>query len=174
MKTSNGFTLIELLASIVIMSLLITAVLAPLTNLFRSTRISGQTLQSTTQAQNLLEFVKGQWKSYPRVIDDSLATTDANYRQDLNRDERAESRRRYDGTCYDPTGLTVPNGTSYSIIINVLDRSGSAGATTNLSTSVNCTSAVATAVPPLMKRITITVNGSNNQSTVLSANVARP
>ncbi len=65
MKSKQGFSLIELLAATVIFGVLLTAVLAPLANLFRNTGSSTRTLQTTTQAQQMLEAVKGQWRAPP-------------------------------------------------------------------------------------------------------------
>lgn len=173
MRSKDGFTLIEMLASIVIMGLLVTAVLGPLTSLFKNTRTSGQALQKTTQAQNVLEFVKGQWKPYPRVLF-NVAAGDPNFGQDQNGPVRSASRQRYDSTCYDPTGLAVPVGTTFSIVVNVVDRNGNVGAQLPVTASTNCAGIAAAAVPPLMKRVTVTVASPDTPSTILSTNVARP
>ena len=175
MRTTSGFSLIELLVSTVLMGLLVTVVVAPLTTLFRNTSVSTQRLQESTQAQNVLEFVRGQWKPYPRVIDDSLAVTDPNYRADLNRDLRKVSRRRYDTNCYESSGLNTPSGTSYSITVNAVTRDGAIGAAQALSSSGCSTITLNTSIiPPPMKLITVTVTGPKNQQTILSAVVARP
>lgn len=176
MRTAKGFTLLEMLAATVIMSIIITVVLAPLTELFRNTNVNTQRLQETTQAQNILEYVKGQWKPYPRVINDTLANTSVDYRLDLNRSLRLESRRRYDSTCYDATGLNAPSGTTYTVTVNTVDRDGTVGAVQPLVSSTNCASATVntSVVPPPMKQVTVTVNSPKNQKTVLSAIVARP
>ena len=173
MKSNRGFTLIEMLASIVIMGLLVTAVLGPLTSLFKNTRTNGQSLQKTTQAQNVLEFVKGQWKPYPRMLF-NVAAGDPNFGQDQNSGLRAASRQRYDSTCYDPTGLTVPAGTSYSIVVNAVDRNGNVGTPISVTASTNCAGLAVAAVPPLMKRVTVSVSSPDAPNTILSTNVARP
>lgn len=177
MRTAKGFTLLEMLAATVIMGIIITAVLAPLTTLFKNTSVSTRRLQETTQAQNILEYVRGQWKSYPRVIDDALGTTNADYRLDLNRALRRESRRRYDITCFDATGLGVPSGTSYTVAVSAVNRDGTVGAAQTLTSSTNgcgTTLADTNVIPPPIKMITVTVSSPNNQKTILNATVARP
>lgn len=70
MKNSKGFTLIEMLAATVILGILITVVLAPIAQLFRNTSRSGQTLSVTTTAQEVTEYIRGQWQAYPAIMVD--------------------------------------------------------------------------------------------------------
>ena len=50
MRASDGFSLIEVLAATVIMGVLVTAVLAPLTQLFERSSVSSRTLGSRRRA----------------------------------------------------------------------------------------------------------------------------
>ena len=164
MKSSKGFSLIEVLAATVIMGVLVTAVLAPLTQLFKRSSASSRTLQATTQAQNVVEFVKGQWRTYPRDLDASNA--------DLNINDRTASINRYDRNCYSAEGLSTVPGVTYAIVTRAVDRDGVAGATLALST--NCLTAVLNPNPPLVKRITVTATDADNRQSILSVDVARP
>ncbi len=158
MKSEQGFSLIELLAATVIFGVLLTVVLTPLANLFRNTGSSTRTLQTTTQAQQVLEAVKGQWRAPP-----TPSTTDATVRDD-NDAARDAARTNYDLSCY--PGVTVP--ATATVIIRPVDRNGVAGAPLNCSASMPALSNI-----PVMKRITVTVR-SNDSETVLSVDVPRP
>lgn len=162
-QTTDGFTLVELLAAIVIMGLLITAVLAPLTSLFRQTATSTQTLQATTQAQGALETIRGQWRSPPTPSspDQSIRT--------VNDAARNTVRAAYDRTCY--TLPTAPSGVSVVVTVQALNRSGSVGA----SQTRNCGgSAPAASAVPVMKRVTVTTTVANRTQATLSVDIPRP
>lgn len=158
MRSKQGFSLVELLAATVIFGVLLTVVLAPLANLFRNTGTSTRTLQTTTQAQQVLEAIRGQWRAPP-----TPSTTDAAARSS-NDAARNVARDLFDRSCY--PGVTVP--TTATVVVRALDRNGVAGSTLSCSSS-----APALANIPVMKRITVTVR-SNNSETVLSVDVPRP
>ncbi len=169
MRTRNGFSLLELLASTVILGVLITTVLAPLARLFESTGHSGQALRVSTQAQEVAEYVRGQWKSYPRVmvkdvVNPKIETDQNKKRQELN-------QNRYDRTCFSLP--TFANMTS-AISVQALDRSG--GVTGSLTYSA-CPNPLTppsplTVVP--MKRLVVTLTASDGSRSSLTLDVPRP
>lgn len=158
MKSEQGFSLIELLAATVIFGVLLTVVLAPLADLFRNTGSSTQTLQTTTQAQGVLEAVRGQWRALP-----TPSSTDPNTRTQ-NDTTRDTARTLYDRSCY--PGVTVPVGAT--VVVRAVDRNGVAGSTLSCVANVPALTSV-----PVMKRITVTVR-SNDSVTTLSVDVPRP
>lgn len=167
MKHSNGFSLIELLASTVILGVLITVVLAPLGQLFQSTNRSGQTLRGTTQAQEVVERIRGQWQSYPVVmVTDASGST-----SDQNIDERTVSQSQYDSTC--GTLPVADNVASYRITVRALDRSATETRllVDNATSLPACGSAV-DAAP--MKRITVTSTTANGDQSSLTLDIPRP
>ena len=167
MKASGGFSLVELLVATVIMGLLITVVLAPLTNLFQNTATSGQRLRVTTQAQELTEYVRGQWQSYPIVM-----TTDATgSTTDQNLAKRADSRNRYDRTCF-----AVPDVTNMTqqITVRALDRNASETGTLSHSTCPNPLTAPASPADVPIKRINVTLTAPDGSRSSLTLDIPRP
>lgn len=158
MKSEQGFSLIELLAATVIFGVLLTVVLAPLANLFKNTGTSTRTLQTTTQAQQVLEAVKGQWRTLP-----TPSSADPTLRNSNNA-ARDIARTNYDLSCY--PGVTVP--ATATVVVRPVDRNGVAGAPLSCTTSMPALNNI-----PVMKRITVTVRSSNSE-TVLSVDVPRP
>ena len=168
MKTSNGFSLIEMLAATVLLGVLITAVLAPLTQLFQNTRDSGQALRVTTQAQEVIESIRGQWKSYPANPDP------VNPSSDLNNQSRIDSRNRYDRTC--SIALSQLNGVAQAVTVRALDRNGAVtGAALTLSTCSNPLPAplASPAIFP-MKRLTVTTTTADGSRSNLTIDIPRP
>lgn len=157
MKSEGGFSLIEMLAATVILGVLVTVVLAPLTQLFRNTGTSSRTLNVTTQAQELVEAVRGQWQSYPDVRVGNI---------DQNTLRRADSRNRYDRTC-----ATLPpvTGATSTVTVQALDRNANASSALSLSSS--CTGAVNSA--PL-KRVIVAVVAADGTRSTLTIDVPRP
>lgn len=162
MKSSSGFTLIEMLVATVIMGILITAVLAPLTSLFKNTATSGQRLRVTTQAQELTEYVRGQWQSYPEVLDSGG--------NDKNSLARAESRDRYDKTCSVP--LPQQTGITKTVQVKALDVNADEVGTLTL--NENCGGATPASTPPPMKRLTVTTTTVSGSSSNLTLDIPRP
>lgn len=62
MRTEQGFTLVETLVAILLLSILIMMVTAPITGLFGMTRDSTRRLSATGQAQQALEYIKSEWE----------------------------------------------------------------------------------------------------------------
>lgn len=163
MKHSSGFSLVELLVSIVIMGLLITFVLSPLAQLFQNTSKSSQTLQVTTETQQVVEYIRGQWRAYPISLDEDNV--------DENVAARAASQSNYDSTCGNlPTNSP---GLSSRITVKALDRNATETSTLvdNATALKACGSTLNTA--PL-KRVTVTTTNSNNVRSSVTIDVARP
>lgn len=165
MKSRKGFSLLELLAATVILGILITIVLSPISQLFRNTSRSGQTLRVTTEAQEMVEYIRGQWRSYP-------VNTDPTTNLDQNVDERIVSRNRYDRTCF--TLPTVSNMT-FTVTVRALDRNASTTSTLNYA---NCPSPLTALVTPPnipIKRITVTLTSNDGRgSSTLTTDIPRP
>ena len=157
---NSGFSLIEMLAATVILGVLITVVLAPLTQLFKNTGRNGRTLQTTTQTQQVVEYIRGQWQSYPVVPDSSGV--------DQNIPLRSASQGRYDGTCG-----TLPPVTGMRITVKELDRNASEVKTLvdNATTLPACGGAPNTAP---MKRVTVTTSTPAGDRSSLTLDIPRP
>ena len=162
MKSSTGFSLVEMLVATVIMGVLITAVLAPLTGLFKNTATSGQRLRVTTQAQELTEYVRGQWQSYPEVLDSGG--------NDRNLAARTESRNRYDKTC----SVILPQQTGITKTVQVRALDVNANETGMLTLSENCSGATPASNPPPMKRLTVVTTTADGSRSSLTLDIPRP
>ena len=159
---NSGFSLIEMLAATVILGVLITVVLAPLTQLFKNTGRNGRTLQTTTQTQQVVEYIRGQWQSYPVIPDSSGA--------DQNSQARIDSQVRYDKTC--SALLPQTNGATRTVTVKALDRD--AKETSTLTLSENCGGTTAASNPPPMKRLTITTVTAAGDRSSLTLDIPRP
>ena len=161
-RRNNGFSLIEMLAATVILGVLITVVLAPLTQLFKNSGKNGRTLQTTTQTQQVVEYIRGQWQSYPVALDSSGA--------DQNLSLRSASQGRYDSTC---GTLPAVNGLAFRITVKALDRNAGETSTIidNATALQACTSAANTA---LMKRVTVTTTTAAGERSSLTLDIPRP
>ena len=168
MKSIRGFTLIEMLAATVILGVLITVVLGPLSQLFQNTGRSAQKLQATTRAQELIEHIRGQWQSYP------LTPDPVNSANDINASKRTESRRRYDKTCYTP--LPAVAGLTRDVEVRTLDRNANAvaGGMLALTACDDAPAPVTTVPPPMMKRVSVTVKTANGNQSQLTLDIPRP
>ena len=165
MKSIRGFTLIEMLAATVILGVLITVVLGPLSQLFQNTGRSAQKLQATTRAQELIEHIRGQWQSYPVTPDP------VNSANDINASKRTESRRRYDKTCYTP--LPAVAGLTRDVEVRTLDRKAVVGGTLAL-TICDDGPVPANTDPPPMKRVSVTIKTANGDQSQLTLDMSRP
>ncbi|ULH16792.1 type II secretion system GspH family protein [Deinococcus sp. KNUC1210] len=58
---TQGFTLLEVLVSLALLGIVIVAILAPLTGLFGMSQRSTRQVAATTQAQQAIELIRGQW-----------------------------------------------------------------------------------------------------------------
>lgn len=163
-----------MLAATVILGVLITVILAPLSQLFANTLENGQTLQLTTQAQEITEYVKGQWKTLPAEVTyiPDPEDPDKTIPNDSNVDARVASRDRYDKNCYDASGLRLASNVTYTIAVRELNRN--AGVGNAVTPSTNCATAVAGANPTPMKRVTVTVRNNLNERQVLIVDIVRP
>ncbi|MFC6749380.1 prepilin-type N-terminal cleavage/methylation domain-containing protein [Deinococcus aquaticus] len=64
--TQQGFTIVEVLVAVMLLLVIVTAVLAPLTGLFGLSRQSTQQVAATNLAQAAIEQVKGEWQDSPK------------------------------------------------------------------------------------------------------------
>lgn len=168
MRSQQGLTLIEMLVSTVILGVLITVVLAPLGQFFQSTARTGQTLRATTQAQEVVEYIRGQWQSYPVVMVADPANSSNQLDQNVNK--RTASQNRYNRNCYaEPAQVS---GLTRVIEVRALDRNASSGSALTLST--DCTSAALSSSPPPMKRINVTLTAADGSRSSLTLDVPRP
>lgn len=170
MQSSKGFTLIELLASVVIMGVLITAVLGPLASLFQQTGRSGQMLGRTTQVQDVTEYIRGQWRSYPIQIIQvpDLVDPAKTNAADKNKTFSDDSRNRFDRTCF----VNLPALTNAVITVKALDRNAVEGAT--LAWSTNCATAPVNNPTFPMKRITVAFTSTDGKRSSTTVDVPRP
>lgn len=167
MKSSKGFSLIEMLAATVILGVLITVVLAPLAQLFQNTARSGQTLRVTTQAQEVVEYIRGQWQSYPVVTDPTSATPTA----DVNATKRTDSQNRYDRICF--ALPTITNMTSV-VTVRALDRNASETGSLSYSACPSPLTAPASPAAVPMKRIRVTLTAADGSRSSLTLDIPRP
>lgn len=143
--TRGGFTLIEVLVATMILGLIITAVLGPLTGMFGLTRKSMSQTDATSVAQATLEDVRGQWLDW----------------------------NKYDAGCV--TGDAFPTTVSVSVqdLDRQLDPVGSAVSLTR-STLAACPSATGprTGPPPTtspaLRRLTVTATVGGRSSTLIT------
>ena len=156
MKNNQGFSLIEVLAATVLLGVMVTAVLAPLAQLFENTGDSGQTLRVTTQTQEVVEAVRGQWKVYP------ITTSN-----DVNRAARDASLQRYARTC--GTLPAAGGGVVTTVTVQGLNRLGAQVSTPAYNAA--CTGALDYAE---IKRVTVTGRAPDGTRTVFTVDVPRP
>lgn len=162
-KNIQGLTIVELLIAMVLLGVLMTAVLTPLTGLFQMTGQSTQTLSATTQAQEVMEHIQAQWRSFPPVLDAQGA--------DRNQAARQQSRNRFDQTCI-PDFPSSRDGLSEEVVIWELDSNANQ---VRKSTFKQACGNAAVANPPPMKRVTITVKTSDPSNTAsLTMDIPRP
>jgi len=155
-KSRKGVTLIELLISIAILGTIMTVVIMPLTTTFKLTGKSNQTLTATTQAQQVAEIIRGQWRSYaflPNPDGNSDIATENNNRNVLNNN----SKNKFQRNCIDNYSLP----TNVAVTVSALDDSASVSSSTNLQVSTSCTG---TPVDAPMKRITISVTAPDAEN----------
>lgn len=169
MKSSRGFSLIELLAATVILGVLITVVLAPLAQLFRNTGRSGQTLRVTTQAQEVVEYIRGQWQSYPVVMVADPANPGTQIDQSATR--RLDSQNRYHRTCF--ALPTIANMTT-AITVRALDRNASETGSLSYSACPSPLTAPASPAAIPMKRINVTLTAADGSRSSLTLDIPRP
>ena len=170
MQSSKGFSLIELLASVVIMGVLIAAVLPSLTTLFQGTGRSGQTLGRTTRVQDVAEYTRGQWRSYPVEMVPTPDPVDPakTIMKDKNETFSNDSRNRFDRPCF----ASLPALTNTFSPVRALARTATAGAT--LAWSTNCATAPLDNPTFPMKRITVTLTSADGRRSSTTVDVARP
>lgn len=159
--SNKGLTIIELLIAMVLLGVLMTAILTPLTGLFQMTGQSTQTLNATTQGQEIVEYIQGQWRSYPPAQNPS----------DPNAQALQRSQNRYAQTCVD-NYPSVRDGLDVTVTVWALDSDANEDGT--LTFRETCGSAGA-ANPPAMKRVNVSVTTSDpNSAASLTVDIPRP
>ncbi|ADI14432.1 type IV pilus modification PilV family protein [Truepera radiovictrix] len=161
MKSARGLTLLEVLASIVILGVLMTVVLSPLTQLFARTAVSGRTLRLTTQAQEIAESIRGQWRAIPYPADGSQ---ESEAQQKL----RAQNRERYEKTCFQ---LPRVSGARLQLEVWALDRRGNE--VSRLTWHETCPATSPATIPPL-KRLKVTLSADDGTQSHLTLDVPKP
>ena len=164
MKSKDGFSLVEMLIATVLMGVLVTVVLAPLAGLFKSTATSGQRLRVTTQAQEITEYVRGQWQSYPVILDSNNV--------DQNQTRRIDSQNRYDRTCF--AQPTVATGMTSAITVRALDRNANETGTLSHSACPNPLTAPTSPPNTPMKRVSVTLTATDGSRSSLTLDIPRP
>ena len=168
MTSKAGLTIVELLVAAVLLGVLATAVLAPLTGLFQMTGRSSQTLTATTQAQEVVEYIQGQWRTYPRPQNPANPTP----QDERNREANAQSLSRYAQTCL-ANFPNIRDGLEVEVTVWELDRDANRGAALSVSRRQTCPTV--TAVSPPMKRVNVTVQTSDPSNTAsLTVDIPRP
>ena len=172
-RSNQGLTIIELLISIVLLGLLAAAILAPLTGLFQMTTQSTQTLNTTTYAQEVMEFVQGQWRTYPSPRDPANPTAqdERNSVALTGSDTQTGSRGRYDQTCLDWGDLPRRNGLNIGMSVWQLDGDANQGASLSWAW---CNPTRTVANPPPMKRVTVTITPDSGDAVSLTTDIPRP
>jgi type II secretory pathway pseudopilin PulG len=160
-RSAGGLTLLEVLASVVILGVLITVVLAPLTQLFQRTAASAQTLRLTTQAQEIAESIRGQWRAIPYPAD-------GGEEPEAQRKLRAHNYERYQKTCFQ---LPRIDGARLDLEVWALDRRGNE--VSRLTWHETCPSSSSATVPPL-KRLRITLSADDGTQSHLVLDLPRP
>ena len=169
-KATAGLTIIEVLISVTLLGVLATAILAPLTGLFKMTGQSAQTLNATTQAQEIMEYVQGQWRSYP-AMRDPLDPDEQDQRNDA---ATRRSRSRYARTCLE-NFPNIRDGLTVSLSVQNLDSNANVTGTSNERRRETCGNASIIG-SPAMKRVTVNVTMTNDpdNSASLTADIPRP
>ena len=162
----QGLTIVELLIAMVLLGLLATTLLAPLTGLFEMTGRSGQTLGTTAHAQAVMEHIQGQWRSYPRAQN----PTSPSVQDARNMAAQQRSSARYAQTCTSDFPAT-PEGLKIEIQAWALDSDANQDAA--LTFSEACGGVSPAMSPPPMTRINVRVV-SGETTTSLTADLARP
>ncbi len=170
----QGLTLVELLVAMVLLGVLATAILAPLTGLFRMTAESTRTLGATAQAQEVIEHVQAQWRAYPSARDPQNPTPQEVRSAAAHR----ASRSRYARNCVE--NLPDPSeGFEVKVSVWALDADAKTLEALPLTCGGSAYSARALNPPPL-KRVTVSVmaadpsNADPSRATSLTVDVPRP
>lgn len=125
-RSQQGFTLIEVLVAIALFGILLAVLIPSITALLGINRRGEQQLSTTTQAQQLIESVKGAWQ-------DAAA---------------------YNSNCV--PGLALPTGVTATVQSRTLDsRAGTPGALVNIELSATCSSAPSSVPPMRQVQVTV-------------------
>ncbi len=171
MTSKRGLTIVELLIATALLGLLITVVVAPLTDLFQMTGRSTRTLSGTTRAQETIEDIQGQWRAYPAVRDPLNPTP----QETRNEAAYRRSKARYARTCL-ADFPAAPEGLEVEVRVWELGRNADAGAELSVKRGQTCGGGPLPDPPP-MKRVTVTVTADNDgdaETVSLTVDIPRP
>lgn len=158
-RIRQGFTLVEVLVAIALFGILLAVLVSSITALLGINRKSEQQLSSATQAQQVLENIKGAWQP---------ATT-----QGMNDTQRKEAitqaALRFDANCV--LALSLPTGvTAKSQELDL--RAGEISGKSFVDITSTCPSS-APASGPVMRRVQV-VAGTGAQTTTLTLDLLEP
>ena len=166
-------TLTELLVAVVLLGVLATAVLAPLTGLFRMTAQSTQTLSATTHAQEVTEHIQAQWRAYPPARNPQDPTP----QEERNEAAYRASRSRYARNCAE--NLPDARG-GFEVEVSVWALDADAKPVEALPLACGSAYSVRALNPPPLKRVTVTATADQpneddlNGSVSLTVDIPRP
>ncbi|ACO46944.1 Putative pilus assembly protein [Deinococcus deserti] len=120
-----GFTIVEILVSLLLFSVIIVAILPPLTTHFGMSRASEDTLSDSAILQRVAEGLQRQWSD----------RTDANP-ADTSKETRGQFRLRH--ACIDTTAMVIPDGVTVTLVDLTPGATGSFTASTAYSLAATC------------------------------------
>jgi prepilin-type N-terminal cleavage/methylation domain-containing protein len=71
-QATKGLTLIEILIALVLLGFIVTAITQPIVSSFQIARTNRLSLDATSEAQRIIETIRGQWQS-PSLYDSNCA-----------------------------------------------------------------------------------------------------
>lgn len=151
-QAQQGLTLVELLVAIALFGILMAVLLPSITALLGINRQGERQLTSTTQAQWVIESVKGAWQITPGMTGTQIE----------------EIQDRFDSNCV--PGLTLDTGVS----AHSQERTSRSDVISGkVLTAIVSTCPAAPATSPIMRRVQV-IAGSGTQATTLTLDVLRP
>lgn len=72
MQPTKGLTLIEVIIALALLGVLVTAIVSPIVGSFQIARTNRLSLNATSEAQRIIEAIRGNWKS-PSLYDSNCA-----------------------------------------------------------------------------------------------------
>lgn len=151
-QTEAGFTLVEVLVAIALFGILMAVLLPSITALLGINRQGERQLNTTAQAQQVIESVKGAWQITPGMSSTQIG----------------EVQGRFDSNCV--PGLTLDAGVTAQSQERT-SRAAAIGGKSMINVVSTCPAAPAT--PPVMRRVQV-VAGTGAQATTLTLDVLRP
>lgn len=151
-RKQQGFTLVELLVALALFGILLAVLIPGITALLGVNQKGERQLTTTTQAQQVIESVKGAWQTTPGMTTVQLQQVQA----------------RFDGNCV--PGLTLAS----DVTAQSQERDSRAAVISGKSLvniAATCPTTAATSAP--MRRVQVTA-GTGTQATTLTLDILRP